>query len=351
MTKTFVIKTETGPARKNLKQETSDGVMIIPMNGKKDPVPVGEGVNVKVFTALDMKSTRLQILASWQSYHPQTIVSIFRKAYPNTGTLSVMLSRFRKRLGGVDNPPPEEGYLDQIKLSKKEYGSIRSQASQQRTKNSMAVHVVSNCDAIVLQALQYLTSNDPNLAYCALLCTTGLRPIEILKVAKFSTKLNNNQGDKQAWFACQNRFAKRGNVKSNYNPCRDRCFLAPFWMIERALSVVRKRWPVSHMDNVQINRRYSSHLGIVLQKAYPQWPGINAKMCRRFFAVYAYEYFGKSFFNEGSSQSSLIGFSHWMLGHASLGDEAIAYQSLVLRPKPKLKLFEIGRTLKVKESN
>ena len=52
---------------------------------------------------------------------------------------------------------------------------------------------------------------------------------------------------------------------------------------------------------------------------------------------------------DGSSQASLIGFSHWMLGHASLGDEAIAYQSLVLRPAPKLKLLEIGRTLKVKE--
>ncbi len=105
---------------------------------------------------------------------------------------------------------------------------------------------------------------------------------------------------------------------------------------------------VQRGDQSAVLEQPATGLGSVLQKAYPQWPGITAKLCRRFFAVYAYEYFGKSFFLKGSSQSSLIGFSHWMLGHASLGDEAIAYQSLALRPKPKLKLFEIGRSLKVK---
>jgi hypothetical protein len=51
---------------------------------------------------------------------------------------------------------------------------------------------------------------------------------------------------------------------------------------------------------------------------------------------------------EGSSQSSLIGFASWMLGHADLESQAIAYQSLVLRPQPKLKLLQLGKELRVK---
>lgn len=51
---------------------------------------------------------------------------------------------------------------------------------------------------------------------------------------------------------------------------------------------------------------------------------------------------------EGSSQSSLIGFASWMLGHNDLESQAIAYQSLVLRPVPKLKLLQLGKELRVK---
>ena len=61
----------------------------------------------------------------------------------------------------------------------------------------------------------------------------------------------------------------------------------------------------------------------------------------------SYEFFGKSFFQEGSTQASLAGHVHWQLGHAVLGDEVIAYQSLVLSPKPALKLFELSRNLKI----
>jgi hypothetical protein len=53
---------------------------------------------------------------------------------------------------------------------------------------------------------------------------------------------------------------------------------------------------------------------------------ITARLCRRFFGVYSYTYFGRSgFFHEGSSQASLAGHVHWHLGHAVLGGEVIAY--------------------------
>jgi hypothetical protein len=78
-------------------------------------------------------------------------------------------------------------------------------------------------------------------------------------------------------------------------------------------------------------------------------PGITARLCRRFFAVYSFNYFGKSVFVGGESQSSLNGYASWVLGHASLEDQVIAYSSLIVRPQPKLKLFELGKNLKVTE--
>jgi hypothetical protein len=209
----------------------------------------------------------------------------------------------------------------------------------------MSVHVVSNADNIVMQALSYLTSRDPNLLFCGLLIVSGLRPIELIKVGEFTTKLNNSQGEKSGFFACQTRFAKRGEMNTKYNQCRDRCFLCPYWLVERAIDKVRRRWPVKTMSNVEINKKYSSHWGSILIKAFPQWPGLTARLCRRFFAVYAYHYFGTGFFMDGSSQSSLAGFASWTLGHADLDSQVIAYQSLVIRPAPKLKLFQIGKEL------
>ena len=73
----------------------------------------------------------------------------------------------------------------------------------------MAVQIISNADAIVLQAMQYVTSSDPNLLLAAIFPLTGLRPIEVVKMAKFSSKLNNNQGDKTPWYACQTRLRSR----------------------------------------------------------------------------------------------------------------------------------------------
>ena len=77
----------------------------------------------------------------------------------------------------------------------------------------MSVQIISNGDAIVLQAMQYIVSSDPNLLMAAVYPLSGLRPVEVVKMAKFTSKLNNNQGDKTPWYACQTRFAKRGNMK------------------------------------------------------------------------------------------------------------------------------------------
>ena len=350
----IVIKIDSGerPAKKRRpdKPTSQPGVLVIrdPPSAKGHETPKEEReTGVMVVASVDIKGTRLEILGNWRSYTPAKIVGIFREHYDNQRSLAVMLSRIKKDLKSLEDPPDDK-YLNEIALSKKEYNSIRRLNNDVRKKGAMSVHVIANADAIVLQAMQYMTSSDPNLLYCALLVITGMRPIEIVKMAAFSTKLNNEQGEKTPWFACQTRFAKRGTMTTKYNQCRDRCFLVPYWLVERGLEKVRRRWPVKHLSNVEINRKFATHWGKILSKAFPQWPGITARLCRRFFAVYAYNYFGKSFFSEGSSQSSLIGFASWMLGHADLESQAIAYQSLVLRPQPKLKLFQLGKELKVK---
>lgn len=327
----------------------SSGILLIntgdAAENKKISTTKENQANVKVIPILDLKGTKLAIVANWREYTPAKIVGIFRQHYTNVKSLSVMLSRFKARLAQLDDPPPYE-YLKTIALTRKEYHDIRSDANDRRRRGAMNTIVVSNADAVVRQALQCLTSSDPNLLYPALLVTTGLRPIEIVKVGRFSAKLNNQQEHGSFW-GCQSRFAKRGTMKTEYHQCRDRPFLAPYWLIERALTLVRKRWSVRHLSNVEINRKFSTHWGNILRKAYPMLPGITAKICRRFFAAFAYSYFSKGFFLAKSGQASQPGFTSWVLGHYQLEDTVIAYQSMVIRPQPKMKLFEIGANLKV----
>ena len=330
----------------NVAGTEKQGVLTIP-GGRASAKTVAAPLppNTKTIQVVDMKKTRHAILANWHEFTAAEIVRLHKIHYANLRSAAVMLSRLKGELASLEDPPPDT-YLAKLALSKKEYNEIRAQNSDARKRGAMDVVTISNGDAIVLQALRYITSSDPSLLIGALFPLTGMRPIEIAKMALFTTNLNNKQ-EHQPWWACQTRFAKRGTMKSKYNECRDRPFLCPYWLVERALAIVRKRWPTRGLTNREISRKYSSHWQKILQKSYPQVPGITARLCRRFFAVYSFHYFGKSVFIGGESQSSLNGYASWVLGHASLEDQVIAYSSLIIRPMPKLKLFEVGANLKV----
>ena len=303
------------------------------------PLPV----NTKTIQVVDMKETRHAIVANWRAFTAAEVTRLHKAHYSNLRSAAVMLSRLKGELAALEDPPPDT-YLSKLALSKKDYNEIRAMNSDARKRGAMDVVTISNGDSIVLQALQYITSSDPNLLIAALFPLTGMRPIEIAKMARFQTNLNNKQ-EHQSFWACQTRFAKRGTMKSKYNEGRDRPFLCPYWLVERALVIIRKRWPTRGFTNREISRKYSSHWQKILQKAYPQVPGITARLCRRFFAVYSFHYFGKSVFIGGESQASLNGYASWVLGHATLEDQVIAYSSLIIRPMPKLKLFEVGANL------
>jgi hypothetical protein len=304
--------------------------------------------NVVTVQYVDIKKTRQEIFANWRAFTPAGIVKVFKAHYTNLRSASVMLSHLKKELAALDDPPALD-YLDKLALSKREYNEIRQLNSDVRKRGALNVISISNSDLIVTQALQYVTSSsDPNLLMAALFPLTGLRPIEIARTARFKTPLNNRQVHSDFW-ACQTRFAKRGTMLTKYNECRDRPFLCPYYLIERALRIIRARWPCQNLTNREVSRKYSSTWQKILHRAYPMLPGVTAKLFRRFFAVYSFNYFGKSVFVGGESQSSLNGYASWVLGHAALDSQVIAYSSLFLRPYPKLKLFEVGRNLKVLE--
>ena len=71
MSKRFIVKAEHPRPHKRptVKQEPSDGVMIIPpLTTERELVPHRQSANVKVVATLDIKATRMQVLGAWQSY-------------------------------------------------------------------------------------------------------------------------------------------------------------------------------------------------------------------------------------------------------------------------------------------
>ena len=339
----------------------TSGVMVIPADPAVKPQhafthaskvksETNRGKNVKVIAvaaSVDIKANKQSILNDWRAWKPEEVVAMFKLKYDNLKSLSVMLSRFKTELAALKSPLPAE-YLKQLALSATEYGAIKKQDRLRRKRGAMSVVVISNADAIVLQALQYITSSNPKLLYAALIVLTGMRPIEIARAAEFSPKLNQTQEHK-GWWACQTKFAKRGKRPAAFNPCRDRPFLAPSYLIMRALEIVRRRWPCKKLSSVEVNRKYSTHWQKILTQAYPMLPGLNARLMRRFFACYSWHYFHKGMFirQDSSTESSLVGYASWVLGHQELDDQIIAYQSLRVDPAPKLELFQLGRALKV----
>ena len=146
----------------------------------------------------------------------------------------------------------------------------------------MSSVVVSNSDAILKTALMYATSSNHNLAMSALYLLTGLRFVEILKVTKFSSSPNEKQNHPSFWRA-QTAFAKRGCGKNttNYVQKRDRPFLAPWWIIERLLSIVRANWPCKHLTNAECQEKFGSTTRRNLAKAFPMWPGVTPRKARK----------------------------------------------------------------------
>lgn len=286
-------------------------------NHTSDPFPEYKLINLPPnFT----DGTRPRILQNWRRYTPTKVVEIFRKQYPNIASLSVMLSRMKKDLASLKDPP-DSTYLSQIALTKQEYRAIRSDRRKKRGRPS-SVQVIDNADEIVKQALMHLlTSDDPKLLLAALFPLTGLRLIDVLKAVKFSGKLKDQERKQHSDFwACQ---------QTRGGECSDRCFLAPYVYIKRALAIVRRQWPAEELTNVQVNLKYAKKIQRILQKSYPRVQGVSTTLFRRFFSVYAYKYFGSAaYLATTPSVVSLLAL------HFS--------NRLILDPEPKFPIFQVS---------
>jgi hypothetical protein len=328
---------------------------IVNLEGRQTAVKTGSKVpassstrakaDIKVVAVphIDIAATKQHVLAHWTQYSAPQIVALFRKQYDkNTGTLSSQLSRFKSDLSVLPRPPPD-AFLQLIKLTRTEYSSIRTGYQKKRAKEAMSVTVIPNADKLVEAALAYIASDDPRLVYAGLVVCSGWRPVEILKVARVTFNLTDSSRIHPGHWLCQNRYAKRGNVKAEYAAlqCRDKPFLCPAWLVERALKMIHAQWNVEVLSNQEIHVRYGTHMSNLIKKAFPFIMNVSHVLLRRFYAAYAYIYFKDDF-----PRISPIAFTSHVLGHVVLGDEAISYTSLQLHNAGALKLFEEGKKLK-----
>jgi hypothetical protein len=306
---------------------------------------------LKLKPSINIQQERRSILAGgWKAMKPKDIVHIFRLHYLRSQSAAVMLSNLKKQLRELEDGP-DETYLKKLALTRGEYNEIRKEALDSRKRGALNVLTVSCADALLLQAYQYLLGNDPRTLLPAAILLSGARPIGFIKTNKFSTSLHQSQQAYPEFWARQVKFAKKGAHKATYNASRDRCFLCPYYLYERAQKICRAHWKAKRLSNVQVSSKYSSQFDKLIKKAFPQLPGINARLCRRLFAAIAFQYFGKSFYlGMQQTQASMPAFASWHLGHSNLDSQVIAYQSIHLRPNPKLDIFKIGRELRVKQA-
>ena len=264
---------------------------------------------------------------NWTDYRPEQLVQLFRERFKNKSSLSTEISRLKTLLKRSEHPPCEE-YLAELKLERKEYSELNKIADKKRQKAAMDVTVIDNAPDIVKRALSFLKSGIPELTFIALLVLTGCRPVELLRVAEFENPTGKH-GKRHKYFAAQTAFAKRRHDAES----RDRPFLAPFKDVKAGLDLVRKTFSCEGLNNTGINNRWCAFFNNVLRNQFPEL--ITQRMCRRFFALYSYESFGKMKYNgKDETHGSLIAYSSHVLGHDSGLGSGICYQSLKINAQP-----------------
>ena len=101
---------------------------------KQSPSSTGQGEE-KVVEILDPKAIKQNIVANWQKYqnHPQVIVKLIQRLYQNLGTASSQLSNLKSVLAQLTPTPPAE-FLEKLRLSRKDYKTLREAYREKRDK-------------------------------------------------------------------------------------------------------------------------------------------------------------------------------------------------------------------------
>jgi hypothetical protein len=341
-TDTMLIPLEDSPPPKRKRRVKHEPIFLLDEHGLPTSAP---GSDVMVIPrALDAKETKYAVVSNWQAYSAKEVVRLMRQLYSgNTGTLSSQLSQLKSTLSSLPSPPPAE-YLDELKLSRAEYKTLRDNYRQARDKEGFNLTVVHNADGLVAHALEMMTSSDFRVLWPAAVLCCGLRPVELL-TCKFR-RPETKHGAHDGWWVCVSGWAKKGqNVKdaAQRDFCRDHPLLCPSWLFLRAIGIIRAHFNKDNkLDKRGLHQRYAKYWLSLLRKGMPQLVQPTHVLFRRFFAKYSFLYFAEDFPNVIGENS----FITWVLGHTSV-EPALSYTNLHIRNAGKLKLFEVGKALQV----
>ena len=324
----------------------SDGAVVhrqrdaAPSKPKQSPSSTGQGEE-KVVEILDPKAIKQNIVANWQKYqnHPQVIVKLIQRLYQNLATASSQLSNLKSVLSQLTPPPPAE-FLEKLRLSRKDYKSLREAYREKRDKEGKDLRTIHDSDKLVESALEMITSSDFRVLWPAVQLCSGLRPIELL-TCKIKELPDSKHIHPEFW-VCISGWAKKGDPRMGRDFCVDHPLLCPAYLWVRAVKIIRKYFCKEPLTKREYSQRYSKYWLQLLRKGFPNLVKPDHVLFRRFYAKYSFLYF-KNDFESVIGENSYI--SH-VLGHTST-EPALSYTNLDIRGAGKIKLFDIGRQLKV----
>ena len=288
---------------------------------------------------MDRTAIKQLLLTSHQTLAPADIVLAFTTMYPNTGTASSQLSRFKRQLKNQTiTPIPSDEYLQALKLSTAEYTTLTTAYTQTRDEKSRNSRLIEHPDLIAEVAQLLLQSDDFRELWPACIVVSGLRPADLLTVIVSGPNKKHEHED--FWVSISNVAKKKpGRETESF----EHPLLAPRWLFLRALGIVREYFLADPtLSKEELSLRYSSYWQSLVNTRFG-FVGKNLThvLFRRFFAKYAYHYFKSDFLPAAITEHGFISFA---LMHDN-NEPALAYGNIVLDSHGTFDLFTHGRTL------
>lgn len=264
--------------------------------------------------------TKYNLFLNFDSLSPEYIVNEFRRMYPNVGTTSSQLSKFKRTLR---QHGANEVKVDKLKLSKEEYKNIVTSYRETRDARSRDVVLFKNPHSIFVRARQLIESTDFRDLWPACIALSGFRPMDILTTVLGKPKRKHLNPD--FWVAVTNVAKKKRAEKQTTfeHPllCSRKHFL-------RAVSIIRAYFLADpDLSKSALSQRYSKYWESLLDKAFKGLDidfKITHVILRKWYAKYAYSWFKDDFLPAHITEHGFVAFA---LMHES-NEPALAYGNL-----------------------
>lgn len=280
---------------------------------------------------IDMPKIKQAVLADPLAYRPEELVNLFKKHYTTLASASSSISKFKKQLSLLADPPPSS-YLVQLRLPKKDQVALRAAYARQRDSRGSPeeILVIRHVAEILARARDMLHSHDWRDNLAAIFPLTGLRPIEVLRTLRF--KKGKGPSRYTAWVK---GFAKQGNnlgtvAREAGAAWRVKFFLAARTDVVAAVRRIRQNLKCEQgMTNEQISNKYGNKIGRTLKSVWGDlMDNPTAYKFRKMYALVSFEAQGEP---EGFS---LTRWASEQLGHCLTSDTVLAYVNARLEDTP-----------------